>query len=773
MLLGILLGAILSVVLLFVSPKCNTSLAKYIFIFPLSLLLYFALEYFVISTNNSILGSWVTYETAIDFSLQVNFDGLAWLFVALITGIGTLIFWYAGAYMSGKREVLRLLAFLSLFMSAMLGVVLMDHLLALFVFWELTSISSFFLIGFKFREEASRISALKALAITGGGGLVMLAGFIFLGETTRTYLISELVDFRLYESHRSEYVQIFVLILIGAVTKSAQFPFHFWLPGAMKAPTPVSAYLHSATMVKAGVYLLARLSPVLGGNEIWSWSLMIIGAFTMVYAAFQSILKYDLKSILAFTTVSALGIMVFLLGMDTEQSIFAAILFILVHALYKATLFMVAGTVDHETGTRDIRRLSGLYKYMPVLAYAGILGALSSGGVPPFLGFMGKDAFYESALHAHGDYFIIFLVAAVVTGILLFVAGMIAGVRPFFGVLNTGIHHTDGSHHGKALFLAPLSLAVLGLVFGVLPVIVEEIFIKQAYQSVAGLAYTNHMALWHGFNLVFLLSVLTLLIGSVVYFLFRNDLKRFSLWNGGTSIDTESSITQIGLSFNRAAKLITNFFQNGYLSKYIRFIMVFVSAILIYKLSVGRGFTLDLATLSQLTVYEIITVFLLIVSVVLTVISGSRLVTVAFMGVVGLSICLIFVFYSAPDLAMTQFTIDTLTVILFVLVLFKLPKFIPFKFGWKHIIDATIALTFGAIITILALEALEYPPNRDISRFYADNSYLLAKGKNIVNVILVDFRGADTVIEIVVLTIAAIGVFSLLKLYIHDNTKEE
>ena len=773
MLLAILSGAILSATLLFVPIKHTGRVSSFSFLLPLSLFIYFGSKSISISTDNGIRESILSYSSIVDFSLQINFDGLAWLFVALITGIGTLIFWYAGAYMNGKKETLRLLAFLSLFMSAMLGVVLMDHLLALFVFWELTSISSFFLIGFKFREEASRLSALKALAVTGSGGLVMLAGFIMLGETAGSYYISDLVNTRLYESHPVEYLPIFILILIGAITKSAQFPFHFWLPGAMKAPTPVSAYLHSATMVKAGVYLLARLSPVLGGNDIWSWTLMTIGAFTMVYAAFQSLLKYDLKSILAFTTVSALGIMVFLIGVDTEQAVFAALLFILVHALYKATLFMVAGTIDHESGSRDIRQLAGLYRYMPILAFAGILGALSSGGVPPFVGFIGKDAFYEAALHAHGEWFVIFISLAVITGVMLFVSGFTAGVKPFFGKMNNNITLPGEHDHGKALVFAPLLLGVLGLILGIIPMIAEHFFIEQAFVSVFRQSFSLHVAIWHGFNLVLLLSFVTLVLGTLIYFILKNDTKRFKFLRGGNAIDTETALIDFSKLFNKGALFITSNLQNGYLSKYIRVIMIFVSGVLIYKLSIGQGFRLDVDSLTRLTIYEIITIFLLSVSIVLTVVSRSRLVAVAFMGVVGLSICLIFVFYSAPDLAMTQFTIDTLTVILFVLVLFKLPKFIPFKFGWRHVVDGIIAMTFGTIMALLALEALEYPPNREISKFYADNSYILAKGKNIVNVILVDFRGADTIVEIVVLTIAAIGVFSLLKLYIHDGQKEE
>jgi multicomponent Na+:H+ antiporter subunit A len=766
MLLAILIPIVIALVFFLPFGAYKEKISRAVVLLPFSLFLYFA---FAGYEKIEQLASQGPAQALLPFALQFHFDGLSKLFALLITGIGTLIFWYAGAYMKGEKYSLRLFGFLSLFMGAMLGLVLSDNILSLFLFWELTSISSFFLIGFKSEDPASRQSALRALAITGGGGLVLFGGLLVLGEMSQTYSLQSMLMMRDGLVDQALYPLAFVLIFIGAATKSAQFPFHFWLPGAMKAPTPVSAYLHSATMVKAGVYLLARLNPIMGGTELWQNTLLIVGAVTMVYTAFHAITKTDLKAILAYSTVSALGIMFFLLGLGTEKALFALGLFVLIHGLYKASLFMVAGIVDHETGTRDLRALGGLRKVLLPVAIAGFLAALSSGGIPLTLGFIGKDLIYEATTHS-GSLAFPLTTIALVANLFIFASGFMAGWRPFSGSLAED--HKDLHLPEFSMWAPPLILSVMGLLLGLNPGILDA-FVNEVFFSIGGQSQGTHLAIWHGFNLVLGLSALTLLAGALVYFLVTPGGKLTAMTQFLLPISPQTLLEKTANSFLLLANKITQLLQNGFLRIYVLVILLFTSALLIYKMTLDMTFVLDWEGLSPVTIYEGITVVILWIAIFFTVFSSSRLVAVASLGVIGLAICLIFVYYSAPDLAMTQFTIDTLTVILFVLVLYRLPRFLPYKFQFRHIRDAFVALTFGSIMGLLAIEVLQQAPDKTISDFYAENAYVLAKGKNIVNVILVDFRGADTMVEIVVLSIAAIGVFGLLKLQIRKSQMEE
>jgi multicomponent Na+:H+ antiporter subunit A len=595
----------------------------------------------------------------------------------------------------------------------------------------------------------------------------MLIGFIGLGEVAGSYSISEIIEQRDILISNSSYTWIAAFILIGAVTKSAQFPFHFWLPGAMKAPTPVSAYLHSATMVKAGIYLIARLTPALGDMPFWNNTLLILGGVTMVYAAFQALFHKDMKSILAYSTVSALGILVFLLGIGTKASFLAASVFILVHGLYKASLFMVTGIVDHETKSRDVSHLRGLKKVLMPVAIAGLLAAISNAGIPPSLGFIGKDLVYE-ATEMKG---ILFTVLAVITKVFLLAAGFLAGWKPFAGQLP--IEYNNVHLPEKAMWIPPLFLAILGIVFGLFPQLIEQSVVGPVFQSISGDVFTGHLALWHGLNTVLLLSGITIALGFVLFVIIKPGATLSNFIQKSERFGPKKLLTGIADSFILFAKVVTQFFQNGYLRYYIIFIMVTLIGLLGFEMWHYTSFETNNRLTTEVTLYEGITVFILIVSVIITVFSQSRLASVAALGVMGLAICIVFVFYSAPDLAMTQFTIDTLTVILFVLVLYKLPKFIPLRFTFHHLRDGVIAIGFGTLISFLTLEVLTKSVNREISEYYAANSYLLAKGKNVVNVILVDFRGADTIVEIAVLSIAAIGVFSLLKLRLPKRERIE
>jgi len=641
--------------------------------------------------------------------------------------------------------------------------------MTIFIFWELTSISSFFLIGFNNDKEDSRKSALIALGVTGIGGLMLLGGAVLLGDVAGTYRISEMLSSTEAIADSSHYVLILIFIFSAAFTKSAQFPFHFWLPEAMKAPTPVSTYLHSATMVKAGVYLLFRMSPVLNGGEIWHTVLIVVGGITMIYSAFHIIFRTDLKGILAYSTISALGILVFLIGIGTQAALVAAAVFIVVHALYKASLFLIAGIIDHETGTRDVTQLAGLRKVLLPVAIAGFIAALISGGVPPTLGFVGKDLIYESTLHFK-DNAILLTILALSTNVLLFYAGFIVGVKPFMGKLPKKFEKIHLP--SPLMWVPPLIMTFAGLVFGLFPGLIETAIAKPIAMT-QGLQFEDfHLKLWHGFNTILGLSATTLILGTVLYFVLK---PKHSLENTIAKLDSIAPKTLLINSsegFAVFSKYWTNSFQTGYLRHYLFIIVSFLILLLGYLIFSDFSLSIDISSLAELTIYEISILIMLLLGVLYTVFTKSRLAAVASLGVVGLSFSLLFLFYGAPDLAMTQFSVDTLTVILFVLVLYRLPKYLNLSDNRVRIKHGILSLSFGVLITILILKVLGEPKNTEVTEFYAQNAYKLAHGKNIVNVILVDFRGIDTMIEISVLIVAAIGVFGLLKLKLKTTDKK-
>jgi multicomponent Na+:H+ antiporter subunit A len=537
----------------------------------------------------------------------------------------------------------------------------------------------------------------------------------------------------------------------------------------MKAPTPVSAYLHSATMVKAGVYLLARFTPVLGGHPYWNTTLMITGGITMVYAAVHAPFRTDLKGILAYSTISALGMLVFLTGIGTGEAFTAVAVFILVHALYKAALFLVAGTIDHETGTRDVTQLAGLRKVLPPVAVAGVLAALSGGGIPLTFGFIGKDLIYEATLRSGGAVMLL-TTAALLTNLLLLYAGFAAGIKPFTGKLPDAYRHVQLPP--LAMWLPPLMLGVAGVMLGLFPGVLDIPVAGPVVAAMQGTAEGVHLKIWHGFNLTLLLSAVTLAGGIGLYLVTKPTHGKEETVGRLEFLAPGRLFTGAARGLNRFSEWYTALLQNGFLRVYLQYIIVFLTVLLALRYFTGTRPAIDLSRFSEVTLYEAVVSGVVLLAIGLALFATSRLTAIAAMSVVGYCICLLFVFYSAPDLAMTQFTIDTLTVVLFVLVLFKLPPFRRITNAAGTLRDAVICLTFGTLVTALALEVLEEPVNKEISRFYAENAYVQAKGKNVVNVILVDFRGLDTIVEITVLTIAAIGVYSLLKLKIGLDEKE-
>jgi multicomponent Na+:H+ antiporter subunit A len=764
MLIAILSGFIFSVFLVVAGKFFRGKPAILSAIIPLSLFVYFVGFIKEVSGGGIIRES---YDWVPSFGANLGFtlDGLSLLFSLMITGIGFLVFVYTSIYLKGHQYLDRFYGYLSIFMAAMLGLVLSDNMISLFVFWELTSISSFFLIGFNNTSEPSRKSAITALAVTGLGGMSLLAGALILGVVGGTYTISELLNSNQVLADSPYYIPIVIFVFGAAFTKSAQFPFHFWLPGSMLAPTPVSTYLHSAAMVKAGIYLLMRFTPILGNTEFWNSTLLLVGAITMVYAVVHTLFRKDLKGILAYSTISALGILVFLIGQGTEMAMLAAALFIVVHALYKATLFLVTGIIDHQTNTRDVTVLRGLRKVMFPAAIAGFLAAISSAGIPPTVGFIGKELTYESTL-SFNSVPVLWITLILITKILLLYAGFVAGISPFVGKLPQQFVNTK--RPGILFWLPPMILAVLGIAFGIFPSLIEPIVFPVVTAMGESLG-NEHLKLWHGFNTVLWLSIATIVVGTALYFTLKPSQKLVASAERVEFISPKSLTAGAWTYFNKSASLWTRIFQNGYLRNYIATIVLFLIALTGYSLYNTAKFDLDRSTLTEITVYGIAVVILMFSSVFLVVFTKSRLTAVASMGVMGLSICLLFVFYSAPDLAMTQFSIDTLTVILFVLVLYRLPRYLKLSDYRNRIKDGAISLAFGAIITVLILEVLASPVDKTISKYYAENAYVLAKGKNVVNVILVDFRGTDTFMEISVLAIAAIGVFALLKLHLKET----
>ena len=766
MLLAVLSGFIFAGALAFLG-KSIFDKSKWLFIaLPFGLFAYFStfLGGFSVQAPFDFFYEWVP---SLGVNLSFHLDGLSLLFALLITGIGALVFLYSSYYLKNDEQLKRFYGYLTIFMGAMLGVVLSNNLISLFVFWELTSISSFFLISYKNNDRASRKAAMTALAITGLGGMALLAFAVLAGGLMGTYEITEMLNSAEVFHESSFATLLFVLLIVAAFTKSAQFPLHFWLPGAMKAPTPVSTYLHSATMVKAGIYLLLRFSTYFSGSELWQNTLITFGGVTMVYAAFQTLFRTDLKSILAYSTISALGVLVFLIGIGTGYAITAALIFIIVHALYKAALFLITGIIDHQTGTRNISKLSGLYKFMIPVAIAGFIAAISSAGVPSTIGFIGKDLIYEATLHADRSS-TLFTILAITTNCLLVFAGFIVGIKPFIGKRSNDAKPVKAP--SAVLWIPTVILAVFSLAFGLFPQFIGHVFITPAVEQL-GVLHAPEVKLWHGWNFVLLLSLVTLALGALLFFLWKKYQQKENWMDNFEKISPQKIALHFANFSERMSYSFTSVIQNGYLRNYVLVLVVIFTTVLAYHVFTSPLNFIHWNELLAIHWNDLAVIGTMLVAIMLSVFTPSRLVAVASLGVVGYAMCFIFVFYSAPDLAMTQFTIDTLTVILFVLVLYRLPKYLRMSNFANRIRDGILALSLGAMVAMLILEVLNEKATKSLSTFYAENAYVLAKGKNIVNVILVDFRGFDTFIEIIVLTIAAIGVFGLLKLYLRRNEK--
>jgi multicomponent Na+:H+ antiporter subunit A len=713
-------------------------------------------------SGGATIGWVVPWVPALGIELAFRIDGLSLLFALLITTIGAFVALYAAAYLRGHPDLARLQLLLLLFMLAMLGLVTADDLILLFVFWELTTVTSFFLVGFDHDKPGARRAALQALFVTGAGGLAMLAGFLLLGGVAGTYRISEITLAGDQLQADALYLPILLLILAGAFTKSAQFPFHFWLPGAMAAPTPVSAYLHSATMVKAGVFLLARLHPALGGTEPWFLLLTVTGAVTMLWASLSALRQSDLKLMLAWTTVMGLGTLVMFLGSSATVAIAAAVTFIVVHGLYKCALFLVVGCVDHAAGTRDLDRLGGLARAMPVTALAGAIAAFSMAGFPPFLGFIGKELKYEGAL-AIADEPLLIAAAAVAANAMMVSVAALVGLRTFFArrVLLPRVPHEAP----PLMWLGPLILAGAGLAFGLLPSLLAVNLIQPAVSSVLGEPETVQLKLWHGINLPLMLSLLTVSLGTLLFVGHRPVRRVLTGLTGRLPMTGEHAydLALDGLKALAAAQ--TRVLQNGALSRYLATVFTVFAVLVGTALVIDDGLALPLR-LTPVPPLAAAAALLITAGVIVVVLSASRLLMICALGTVGVGIAILFLVFGAVDVAITQILVDTLFVVIIALVMLRLPAFVglPHPGPGGHLRDAMIAGLTGVVMASLVLAVTASPLDRFISDYYEAASVPAAYGRNIVNVILVDFRALDTLGEIAVVAIAALGVVALVRL---------
>jgi multicomponent K+:H+ antiporter subunit A len=706
-------------------------------------------------------------------NLGLRLDGLAWLFALMVGGIGALVVLYAAWYLDPADPAPRFFAYLLLFMASMLGVVLADNLLLLVVFWELTSLSSFLLIGYWHHRDDAREGARMALAVTGAGGLCLLAGVLLIGHIVGSVELDVVLASGALIRGHPLYLTALVLVLLGAFTKSAQVPLHFWLPHAMAAPTPVSAYLHSATMVKAGVFLLARLYPALGSSEPWFWIVSSVGLATLVLGAYIAIFQHDLKGLLAYSTISHLGLITLLFGLDEPLAVVAGVFHIINHAIFKAGLFMSAGIIDHETGTRDMRRINGLLKYMPFTATLGMVAAAAMAGVPLMNGFLSKEMFFAETVTKDTHALMNWLLPAGATLAGIFsVAYSIRFVHDVF--FNGEPVDLPKAPHEPPFFmrLPVLLLVLLCIAVGLLPALTVGPTLAVAAQAAlhgtpgAALpAYT--LAIWHGWNLPLAMSVVAVVGGTLLYF----GLQRFInlhrlvdlplLWKRGGR-DAFLLLQESGLA---AARGVTAALQTGSLQRYLALLIAMALAAGAWPflradaLPAGAnalhldGLTPAAAGIAAIGIAAALGVVLL---------HRQRMTALLLLALAGLVVCLTFVHLSAPDLALTQLLVEMVTTILMMLALAWLPAQGPAEASrWRRWRDAAIAVAAGLGVAALVWLVLGRPFD-SISPYFLSHALPEGGGANVVNVIIVDFRGFDTLGEITVMGIAALTLQALL-----------
>ncbi len=726
---------------------------------PLIIFVWVALQFPHLALGERMVLSlrWVP-SLGVDFAFVL--DGLSGLFALIITGIGALVLIYADAYLSGHPHIIRFYLFLNAFLMSMLGLVLSENLLVLFVFWELTTLFSFLLIGFEHQSEAARSSARQALLVTGAGGLLLLVGILLTGLASGTYgLLSLAQSGDLLRDH-ALYLPILACMLAGAFTKSAQVPFHFWLPNAMAAPTPISAFLHSATMVKAGIYLLARLHPILGGTPAWMDTLVIVGAATAVWGSVVALAQTDLKRVLAHTTLMALGIITMFLGGQTSPTLTAAVTFLLVHALYKSALFMVVGNIDHQAGTRQLNEIGGMGRFMPVTAIAAAMACLSMAGFPLFLGFIGKEIMYKGALTEAAFPEIATLAALTANALMAAVSATLA-LRPFWG--KNLAKHPLGETPWQ-MWLGPLVLSGIGLGFGLIPDWVGRWLIQPAVQAFHPTTERIRLQLYHGINAPLLLSIVTICLGAAIYAGRRKVRAGVAQLIKHLPATMEGSYLRLLQGVVGLARWQTKILQSGQLFNYL---IIIVATIV---LTVGWALTSSGAVIPSwhpLTIgaWHGLLLMLMLISVAVVARSSSRLLALCGLGVIGAGVALIFLSFGAPDVALTQLLVETLTLIIAAIVFLRLPPISRHHHlgPGRRRLSLGVSIASGLLVAGLLIAVGQHDVDRTITAFYEQASYLKAHGRNIVNVILVDFRSLDTLGEIIVVASSALAGLALVR----------
>lgn len=701
-------------------------------------------------------------------------DGFAWMFAVLVTGIGFLVVLYARYYMSPQDPVPRFFSFFLAFMGSMLGVVLSGNMIQLVFFWELTSIFSFLLIGYWHHNDAARDGARMALIVTSTGGLCLFAGVLLLGNIVGSYELDDVLAAGDQIRSHHLYVPTLLLILAGALTKSAQFPFHVWLPHAMAAPTPVSAYLHSAAMVKLGVFLMARLWPVMSGTDQWIWIVGTAGLVTFVLGAYTAIFQNDLKGLLAYSTISHLGLITLLLGLNSPLAAVAAIFHTVNHATFKASLFMAAGVIDHETGTRDIRRLNGLYRLMPITATAAMVAAAAMAGVPLLNGFLSKEMFFAESLYVEGP------VPAIDRALpyMATIAGMFSvaySVRFIHGVFfGPPVTFQRTPQEPPRWMRFPIELLVIAcVVVGIFPAITIGPFLDVAVRAVLGAATPQYsLAVWHGFTLPLLMSFFALAGGGALYVLLKKYLARREDGTPFIRIDGERIFDRTLSALWRRSRLLEALLSTRRLQSQLRWLVIIAILAPLWPLY-ERGLVPGNIGTAEID-YTLAIVWIVGAACAIGAAWQAkfhRLAALILAGGAGIATCITFVWFSSPDLALTQLLVEIVTTVLLLLGLRWLPKRIPFVPTAaaaraalpRRTRDLMLALAAGSGLGTLAYAVMTRPLPETISHYFVTHAYPRGGGTNVVNVILVDFRGFDTLVEITVLGVVGVAVYALLR----------
>ena len=747
-------------------------------VLPVPALLFAAyLSKLPIIMKGTVLRTELSWVPMLDLNLSFALSGLSMMFALLITFVGVIVVFYSIHYLSKKERLIHFYIYLLLFMGAMLGVVTADNLLILYLFWELTSVSSFLLIGFWFEKERSRYGAQKAMLITVTGGFCMLVAFILIGNIAGTYDITAILAQRALLRESGLYPAIAILLLLGAFTKSAQVPFHIWLPSAMEAPTPISCYLHSATMVKAGIFLIARFTPILGDTLLWNAVVTFTGLLSLLFGSFMALRQKDLKALLAYSTISQLGLIICLFGMGTEAAILAGLFHLLNHSAFKGSLFLMTGIVDHEAGTRDMSLLYGLGKAMPYTGAIAFIGACAMAGLPPFSGFLSKEMFFEAAYNAPSEGLAFLGGAAWLVPVIAVAASLFTFVYSLsiFGKVFLGKELTHQApkrpHEAPWGLLAPaLLLVCLNVVFALLPNLLGRALLAPAASAVLGLSQPPrlHLSFWHGVTPALLMTLTVVAAGALLYSRLGPFQAAILKYNAPPGANKAYDWSLPALM--RGAGGITRGYMTGNITHYLSYIAL--ACLLIIGLPIIRfGFSGQIFTGDQahIELIEIVMTVITAASALLAATMKKRVHVILALGAAGYMVSMFFVMFSAPDLALTQLLVETVTLILYVLVLRQFPSGMepspekpdrPGKKRFRLLLSAAVGLSMFFISMFSHANRLFEP----ISRFFAENSKSLGGGNNIVNVILVDFRGLDTLGEITVMSMAALGVYVLVSL---------